>query len=123
MNLKNAMRTKNIPLKRQLEHVENKLVENLEEEENDSKKMKKEKPEISNKKNNSKKNEKNNNSRYDNISHWPVHDTKKSASRCKNENCKQFTHVYCEKCDKHLCFTSSRNCFKDYHMKNQTNSG
>lgn len=57
-----------------------------------------------------------NEERFDNISHWPDHDELKSASRCKNINCKQFTHVLCDKCKVHLCFTKNRNCFREYHQ-------
>lgn len=55
------------------------------------------------------------NARYDEIRHWPYHDDKNSASRCKLPKCKNLTHVFCEKCQKHLCFTSKRNCFVAYH--------
>lgn len=50
--------------------------------------------------------------------HWAYHDKKNSASRCKLPTCKYLTHVFCEKCEKHLCFTRERNCFVAYHKKN-----
>lgn len=56
--------------------------------------------------------------RYDEIGHWPYQDQKHSASRCKLPPCKNFTHVYCGKCERHLCFTRGRNCFVAYHKKN-----
>lgn len=57
------------------------------------------------------------NSRYDKYDHWPKKDNKKSQSRCKMENCGEKTHIYCSKCQLHLCITSSRNCFVDYHIR------
>ncbi|XP_062284308.1 piggyBac transposable element-derived protein 4-like [Scomber scombrus] len=36
---------------------------------------------------------------------------------CKDQGRKVKTPVYCSKCDVALCFTSSRNCFKDYHLR------
>lgn len=47
--------------------------------------------------------------------HMPFHDKKRSASRCKLPKCKLLTHVYCEKCEKHLCFNKDRNCFVAHH--------
>lgn len=54
--------------------------------------------------------------RYDDLGHFAFLDSSKSATRCKN-NCKQQTHVFCKKCSVHLCFTSSRNCFVNFHSK------
>lgn len=53
--------------------------------------------------------------RNDGKKHMPYHDDKKSGSRCKFPKCKQLTHVYCNRCQKHLCFTKKRNCFAAYH--------
>ncbi|CAK6969144.1 piggyBac transposable element-derived protein 4-like [Scomber scombrus] len=36
---------------------------------------------------------------------------------CKDQGRKVKTPVYCSKCDVALCFTSSRNCYKDYHLR------
>lgn len=61
--------------------------------------------------------------RLDGTDHLPQFDEKKEATRCKL--CiKQRSHVYCEKCNVHLCLQKSRNCFYDYHTKNNesTNS-
>lgn len=49
--------------------------------------------------------------------HCPEYDDKKEATRCKNLNCKNRTHVFCEKCRVHLCFMKGRNCFKTFHFK------
>lgn len=56
--------------------------------------------------------------RYDEKGHWPYQDQKHSATCCKLPTCKGFTHVFCEKCGKYLCFTRGRNCFVAYHKKN-----
>lgn len=58
--------------------------------------------------------------RFDEYNHLPLIDEKKSATRCKNPECKnQSTHVYCEKCNVHLCLTIKRNCFYKFHKKNK----
>ncbi|XP_047510428.1 piggyBac transposable element-derived protein 3-like [Pieris napi] len=54
---------------------------------------------------------------YDTVDHLPEYDKKKEATRCKNPECKGKTHVYCLKCEIHLCFTSERNCFRIFHQK------
>lgn len=54
--------------------------------------------------------------RYDGLGHWPEIDSKKNASRCKNENCTFKTHFYCSKCNVHLCIRPNRNCFKQFHI-------
>ncbi|CAH0401630.1 unnamed protein product [Chilo suppressalis] len=54
---------------------------------------------------------------YDTVDHLPEYDQKKEATRCKNPGCKGKTHVYCLKCEIHLCFTSERNCFPKFHQK------
>lgn len=59
-----------------------------------------------------------NEKKYDETGHWPYQDEKLSASRCKRPNCKGFTHVFCGKCKRYLCFTRNRNCFVVYHTKN-----
>lgn len=53
--------------------------------------------------------------RYDEKNHWPIYDNKKFRSRCKLPKCSFFSHIYCQKCEKHLCLTSKRNCFYTYH--------
>ncbi|CAF3043524.1 unnamed protein product [Rotaria sp. Silwood2] len=54
--------------------------------------------------------------RFDGNNHFPKFIEAKNASRCKNEKCKQKTYWYCPKCDVHLCLTSQRNCFNEYHV-------
>lgn len=55
--------------------------------------------------------------RYDNIGHWPIHDDKSFASRCKNTNCKGFSRIMCNKCKVHLCLSKTKNCFLNFHSK------
>lgn len=57
--------------------------------------------------------------RYDNCNHWVEFDGKPSRSRCKLSGCDGFTHVICRKCDVHLCCKPNRNCFQNFHTKNQ----
>lgn len=47
--------------------------------------------------------------------HFPAYDDKKEATRCKNKKCTGKTHVVCNKCKIHLCFTPKKNCFSDFH--------
>lgn len=47
--------------------------------------------------------------------HWPFFDDKKSRTRCKMPGCSSFTHIFCTKCEIHLCLTSKRNCFYSIH--------
>lgn len=54
-------------------------------------------------------------SRYDQMSHWPLHDNKSNRSRCKNSKCKKFTNWFCSKCNKHFCIKPNGNCFTEYH--------
>lgn len=56
--------------------------------------------------------------RCDENGHWPLFDKKPSESLCKMKNCLNRTHVYCKKCDLHLCFNASRNCFYEFHKQN-----
>lgn len=51
----------------------------------------------------------------DKVDHMPEMDDNKEATRCKNSNCKGKTHVFCIKCNVHLCFVKGRNCFKNFH--------
>lgn len=55
--------------------------------------------------------------RYDRIDHWIQHDNFYSKTRCKYESCTYSTHVFCEKCKVHLCFTAQRNCYTKFHKK------
>lgn len=52
--------------------------------------------------------------RYDSKDHLPDVD-KSRGSRCKNENCKFTTHIFCTKCRVHLCLLADRNCYKKFH--------
>lgn len=49
--------------------------------------------------------------------HFAMWDDKPFRSRCKNENCKFFTHLFCVMCKVHLCITAKRNCFYDHHHR------
>ncbi|KAL1247940.1 hypothetical protein QQF64_023316 [Cirrhinus molitorella] len=51
--------------------------------------------------------------RLDRIDHWPVMEKK---GRCKYPGCKGIIRMKCSKCDTHLCITSERNCFLEFHM-------
>lgn len=52
--------------------------------------------------------------RQDQIGHWPQWSDKKI--RCKLPKCVGFTHTVCEKCGVALCFTKTKNCFRDFHL-------
>lgn len=53
--------------------------------------------------------------RKDTVDHLPQVDKKNDATRCKNKGCKGKTHVFCVKCNVHLCLSSNRNCYFDFH--------
>lgn len=59
-----------------------------------------------------------NSTRYDGRTHLPRFDSYDYASRCKNDDCNFKTNVMCTKCNVHLCFTRSRNCFENFHLLN-----
>lgn len=50
--------------------------------------------------------------RFDGSHHWPETGT---SQRCKL--CQKVTTITCSKCQKHLCLTNTRNCFKSFHTK------
>jgi len=54
---------------------------------------------------------------HDSINHLPNYDARKESTRCKNTGCKGRTHVYCDKCNVYLCFSSKSNCFSVFHVK------
>lgn len=55
-------------------------------------------------------------SRYNGMDHFPIFDSiKPFRSRCKLPGCIYFSSFLCENCRVHLCITSKRNCFYDYH--------
>lgn len=54
--------------------------------------------------------------RYDQRGHLPKFDQQKNATRCKKENCESRTHVYCVKCNVHLCIAKNKHCFNDFHV-------
>ncbi|XP_024153448.1 piggyBac transposable element-derived protein 2 isoform X2 [Oryzias melastigma] len=53
--------------------------------------------------------------RLDATAHWMVMDEKKG--RCKVPGCKGTPKAKCQKCDVHLCFTSTSNCFLRFHTE------
>ncbi|CAF3880631.1 unnamed protein product [Rotaria sp. Silwood1] len=55
--------------------------------------------------------------RFDGLEHWPQYQ-QSLRLRCKNKGCSMKINVYCSKCQVHLFFCTTRNCFKDYHCKN-----
>lgn len=52
----------------------------------------------------------------DHVDHLPHFDTKKEATRCKLTGCKGRSHIFCNKCQVHLCLVRNRNCFVDFHQ-------
>lgn len=53
--------------------------------------------------------------RKDKCDHFPGFDTKVHTSRCKTPGCKRKTHVFCVKCNVHLCLDGTSNCFFNFH--------
>lgn len=53
--------------------------------------------------------------RFDNTNHWASYDDKPSRSLCKIKDCHNLTHVFCTKCQVHLCLIPKRNCFYRFH--------
>ncbi|XP_050046447.1 piggyBac transposable element-derived protein 3-like [Dermacentor andersoni] len=51
--------------------------------------------------------------RYDQVGHWPL--MAEDQQRCKLEGCKGKPKTKCEKCNVHLCISSTKNCFKTFH--------
>lgn len=54
--------------------------------------------------------------RYDQRGHLAKFDNQENGTRCKKENCKSRTHMYCVKCNVHLCVAKDKNCFHDFHV-------
>ncbi|XP_060846578.1 piggyBac transposable element-derived protein 3-like [Rhopalosiphum padi] len=54
--------------------------------------------------------------RKDKFDHFPEFDTKGHTSRCKNPGCKRKTHIFCIKCNIHLCLDGTSNCFYNFHQ-------
>lgn len=52
--------------------------------------------------------------RFDGIEHWPDM-SGVTRIRCKDDGCSNKTNVFCTKCQVHLCLTTKRNCFKNFH--------
>lgn len=46
-------------------------------------------------------------------SHLP--ERKSKPMRCRNNGCQGKTTVFCINCNMHLCLTTSRNCFREFH--------
>ncbi len=53
--------------------------------------------------------------RLDATAHWMIMAEKKG--RCKVPGCTGTPKVKCRKCDVHLCFTSTSNCFLRFHTE------
>lgn len=53
--------------------------------------------------------------RFDGKHHTPCKENRKNATRCKLEGCSQKSHVFCKKCEVHLCLEPDRNCYEKYH--------
>lgn len=54
--------------------------------------------------------------RFDGKGHLPAKENWDNATRCKLESCKKKSHVYCTKCNVHLCLEAERNCFLKFHQ-------
>lgn len=48
--------------------------------------------------------------------HLPQISKVKNSVRCKHMKCTKKTNFFCEVCNLHLCVTSERNCFYDFHV-------
>lgn len=55
--------------------------------------------------------------RFDEKNHWAFFDDKPSRSLCKIKDCHNLTHVFCQKCQVHLCLNQTRNCFHRFHRR------
>lgn len=53
--------------------------------------------------------------RLDQIGHFPLFSSAKSAGRCKKAGCEYKSFILCEKCKIYLCLNRERNCFLAYH--------
>lgn len=58
--------------------------------------------------------------RFNGKNHLPAKENYDHATRCKLEGCKMKTHVYCTKCNVHLCLEPERNCYLKFHQNNIT---
>lgn len=57
-----------------------------------------------------------NEDRFDGYNHLPQYVAPSlQGKRCKLENCVGRSRVICTKCNVHLCFTGTKNCFIKYH--------
>lgn len=54
---------------------------------------------------------------YDYVDRVSNFDMNKEATRCKMHQCGGRTHIYCDKCNVHLCLTRNKNCFAQFHRK------
>jgi hypothetical protein len=52
---------------------------------------------------------------FDSIDHIPDYD--QNVARCKNTKCIYKSHIFCGKCNVHLCLNKDRNCFRAFHTK------
>jgi len=53
----------------------------------------------------------------DGFDHMPTFDNKQNSTRCKNAPCTFKTHVYCDKCNIHLCLIPGRECYRQKHRE------
>lgn len=53
--------------------------------------------------------------RFDTVLHFPQHDQKDNATRCKLLGCTSKSRIFCNKCDVHLCLNKTKNCFITFH--------
>lgn len=56
--------------------------------------------------------------RYDGIGHLPKAEKNKNVKhRCKLEHCESRAHIFCVKCEVHLCCSIKNDCFYEFHIK------
>lgn len=53
--------------------------------------------------------------RFDRVDHWPIHTGYGRCKFCKGGQ----SNTKCNKCNVHLCFVKTRNCFVSYHVPTQ----
>jgi hypothetical protein len=59
------------------------------------------------------------NVRFDGLGHYSIFDERAMRTTCKSDGCKQRTFSLCAKCRVHLCCNTNRNCFAEFHRKNE----
>ncbi|RWS01065.1 piggyBac transposable element-derived protein 3-like protein, partial [Dinothrombium tinctorium] len=59
--------------------------------------------------------------RFDGKNHLPSFDESRNfASRCALRSCSARSKIYCVKCKVHLCVRQKKDCFRKYHMEDNT---